>query len=889
MNKKTFLVALFLGAQALFSQNAPKYKNPKLPVEERVQDLLSRMTAEEKFWQMFMIPGDLSDGAENYKNGIFGFQVSAKGSTDASNQILDYSAASNAQETVKLINKIQKYFVEKTRLGIPIIAFDEALHGLVRDGATAFPQSISLAATFDPALVKRVSTAIAMESKSRGIRQILSPVVNLASDVRWGRVEETYGEDPFLSSKMGVAYVSSFEERGVITTPKHFLANSGDGGRDSYPIDYNERYLEEYQLPPFRACFTEGGSRSVMTSYNSLNGSPCTANDWLLNKKLKGEMNFKGFIISDANAVGGGNVLHYTAKDYPESSANAINNGLDVIFQTAFDHYKLFQPPFLDGRIDQKNIDESVARVLRLKFELGLFENPYADEKETNKWNGNPLHKLLSREAAEKGIVLLKNETKVLPLQKTIKSIALIGNDITEARLGGYSGPGNGKVSMLDGIKAKLGKSVAINLAEGCARKSTAYTVVPNSNLFTVENGKSVNGLTGEYFNNVQVNGNPVVKRVDNAINFDWTLYSPDQARINYDFYSVKWTGKIKSPLAGTYKIGFEGNDGYRLYLNGKLIIDNWKSQSYGTKLADFTFEKGKEYDIRAEFFESQGYAKLKLIWNVGRDNDWQNKIDEAVAAAKKSDVAVIAAGIEEGEFNDRAYLGLLGHQEELINAVAATGKPVVVILVGGSAVTMDKWINNVPSILDVWYPGEDGGNAVANILFGDKNPAGRLPITFPVFEGQLPLVYNHKPTGRSDDYTNLNGAPLFPFGYGLSYASFEYSNLKFAKKQIGKSEGTKVSCTIKNISNVDGDEVVQLYVRDVLASLAQPVKQLKGFQRISLKAGESKEVTFEINKETLQLLNQDMKWVVEPGDFRIMIGASSRDIRLRDILTVTE
>ena len=354
MNKKAFLIALFFGVQTLFSQSTPKYKNPKLPVEDRVQDLLSRMTVEEKFWQMFMIPGDLSDGSENYKNGIFGFQVSAKGSTDANNQILDYSAASNAKETVKLINKIQKYFVEKTRLGIPIIAFDEALHGLVRDGATAFPQSISLAATFDPALVKRVSTAIAMESKSRGIRQILSPVVNLASDVRWGRVEETYGEDPFLSSKMGVAYVSSFEERGVITTPKHFLANSGDGGRDSYPIDYNERYLEEYQLPPFRACFTEGGSRSVMTSYNSLNGSPCTANDWLLNKKLKGEMNFKGFIISDANAVGGGNVLHYTAKDYPESSANAINNGLDVIFQTAFDHYKLFQPPFLDGRIDMK-------------------------------------------------------------------------------------------------------------------------------------------------------------------------------------------------------------------------------------------------------------------------------------------------------------------------------------------------------------------------------------------------------------------------------------------------------------------------------------------------------------------------------------------------------
>ncbi|WPO79320.1 glycoside hydrolase family 3 C-terminal domain-containing protein [Flavobacterium sp. KACC 22761] len=889
MNKKIFLLGLFLGFQSLFSQNTPKYKNPKFPVEERVQDLLSRMTTEEKFWQMFMIPGDLSDGEANYKNGIFGFQVSAKGSTDASNQILDYSAASNAKETVKLINKIQKYFVEKTRLGIPIIAFDEALHGLVRDGATAFPQSISLAATFDPGLVKRVSTAIALESKSRGIRQILSPVVNLASDVRWGRVEETYGEDPFLSSKMGVAYVSSFEERGVITTPKHFLANSGDGGRDSYPIDYSERYLEEYQLPPFRACFTEGGSRSVMTSYNTINGSPCTANDWLLNKKLKGEMNFKGFIISDANAVGGGNVLHYTAKDYSESGANAINNGLDVIFQTAYDHYKLFQPPFLDGRIDMKNIDEAVARVLRLKFELGLFENPYADEKETNKWNGNPAHKLLSREAAEKGMVLLKNENNVLPLKKSIKSIALIGNDIIEARLGGYSGPGNGKVNMLDGIKAKLEASAQVNFAAGVARRSKEYVPVPSIRLTSIENGKTKNGLVGEYFNNVQLSGSPVLTRVDQGINFDWTLYSPDQEKINYDFYSARWSGKIKSPETGTYKIGFEGNDGFRLYLNGKLVIDNWKSQTYSTKLVDFNFEKDKEYDIKIEFFESQGYAKFKLVWNVGVNNNWQSKIDEAVAVAKKSDVAVIAAGIEEGEFNDRAYLGLLGHQEELINAVAATGKPVVVVLVGGSAITMDKWINNVPSILDVWYPGEDGGHAVANILFGDRNPAGRLPITFPVFEGQLPLVYNHKPTGRSDDYTNLNGAPLFPFGFGLSYSTFEYSNLRFDKKQIGKSESTKAYCTIKNTSNVDGDEVVQLYVRDVLASVAQPIKQLKGFQRISLKAGESKEISFEINKETLKMLNGEMNWVVEPGDFRIMIGASSRDIRLREVITVLE
>ena len=437
-NSVKFLL-VFIGVTLLnqtgLCQSVLPYKNPKLPIEERVKDLIARMTPEEKFWQLFMIPGDLSDGKEKYKNGIFGFQVSAKGNKDAAGQLLNYSAASNALQTAKLINSIQKYFVEETRLGIPIIPFDEALHGLVRDGATAFPASIGLAATWDTSLMNLVATAIAHETKSRGIRQILSPVVNIASDVRWGRVEETYGEDPFLSSEMGVAFVSPFEKMGVVTTPKHFIDNSGDGGRDSYPIDIDERLLDEIYLPPFKACFERGGSRSVMTSYNSLNGSPCTANNWLLNEKLKGQMNFQGFVISDASAVGGANVLHYTAKDYPDASAKAINNGLDVIFQTAYEHYKLFIPPFLDGRIDQKTIDSAVARVLRVKFELGLFENPYVNEGEANKWNGNREHRALAKEAALKSIVLLKNarmpgqDKPVLPLKKSVKSIAVIGTD----------------------------------------------------------------------------------------------------------------------------------------------------------------------------------------------------------------------------------------------------------------------------------------------------------------------------------------------------------------------------------------------------------------------------------------------------------------------------
>ncbi len=888
-----FTLLIFLYHVGICQSMLP-YKNPKLPIEERVKDLIARMTPEEKFWQLFMIPGDLSDGKEKYKNGIFGFQVSAKGNKDAAGQLLNYSSASNALQTAKLINSIQKYFVEETRLGIPIIPFDEALHGLVRDGATAFPASIALAATWDTSLMNKVATAIALETKSRGIRQILSPVVNIASDVRWGRVEETYGEDPFLSSAMGVAFVSPFEKMGVVTTPKHFIDNSGDGGRDSYPIDINERLLDEIYLPPFKACFEKGGSRSVMTSYNSLNGSPCTANNWLLNEKLKKELNFQGFVISDASAVGGANVLHYTAKDYPDASAKAINNGLDVIFQTAYEHYKLFIPPFLDGRIDSKTIDSAVARVLRVKFELGLFENPYVNEDEANKWNGNPAHKVLAKEAALKSMVLLKNnhmsgqDNPVLPLKKSIKSVAVIGTDAMEARLGGYSGPGNNKVNILNGIENKLGKSVNVIFAPGCGRSSPEWITVPGTNLYTNVNGKTQRGLQGEYFNNVQLTGEPVMTRIDHKIDFGWTLYSPD-SKINYDFYSVKWTGKLKAPVAGNFKIGIEGNDGYRLYLNGKLIIDNWKSQTFTTKLVSYQFEKDKEYDIRIEFFESQGYARFKLVWNVGVPKDWQQKINEAVNAVKKAEVAVVVAGIHEGESQDRAYLNLPGHQEEMINQIAATGKPIVVVLIGGSAITMTNWIQNVPSILDAWYPGEEGGDAVADVLFGDYNPAGRLPITFPVFEGQLPLVYNHKPTGRTDDYADLNGQPLFPFGFGLSYSNFEYSNLQFEKKQFAKDDSTMVYCTIKNTSNRDGEEVVQLYIHPLLSSVAQPVKLLKGFQRIFLKAGEEKKIGFKITRELLKVLDINMKWTVEPGTFRVMIGASSKDIRLRDLIDVSE
>jgi beta-glucosidase len=886
MIKKLSLALLIF--TLIVQAKAQPYKDAKLPVEERVKDLLARMTPEEKFWQMFMIPGDLTQDKEKYKTGIFGFQVSTVGqNANAAGQMLSYAAGASAIETAETVNEMQRFFIEESRLGIPIIPFDEALHGLVRRGATAFPQSIALAATWNTELMHRVSKAIAIECKTRGIRQILSPVVNIASDVRWGRTEETYGEDPYLASEMGVAFVSEFEKMGVITTPKHYLANVGDGGRDSYPIHFNERLLREIYFPPFEACFKRGGSRSVMTSYNSLDGSPCTANDWLLNQVLKKEWGFKGFVISDAGATGGANVLHFTAKDYPESTAKSINNGLDVIFQTSYDHFKLFSPPFYDGRIDQQTIDNAVSRILKLKFELGLFENPYIDTKAAGEWNGHPAHRQLAKEAAQKSIVLLKNEKQTLPLSKTIKSVAVIGADAAEARLGGYSGPGINPVSILDGIKNKLGDEVDVRYAKGCDRENIEYVTVGSDFLSCTTDAKTQKGLNGEYFNNVTLTGKPVFTRVDPQVQFQWTLFSPDPEKLTYDFYSVRWTGKLKSPVSGKYKIGIDGNDGYRLFLNDKLLINNWKKLSKQTIVTDFSFEKDKEYDIRIDYYEPAGNAFFRLVWNVNVNNNQSDEINNAAELAAKSDVAVVVVGIEEGEFRDRAYINLPGRQEELINKTAATGTPVVVVIVGGSAVTMNNWLKNVPAVIDVWYPGEEGGNAVADVLFGDYNPAGRLPITFPVFEGQLPLVYNHKPTGRGDDYNNLTGQPLFPFGYGMSYTTFEYSDLKIDRNNISTSDSSVVRCKITNTGKLAGDEVVQLYIRDELASVARPVIELKGFCRIHLNAGETKEVSFTVNPEMLSMLDIDLKKVVEPGDFRMMIGASSKDIRLRGIITV--
>ena len=874
-------------------QDAP-WRDPVRPIEERVRDLVGRMTLEEKFWQLFMIPGSLDDPSHDYSNGVFGLQIStgveepddATDDDDAARAPDDVARAAGdaARAHAARINAIQRYFVEQTRLGIPIIPFDEALHGLVREGATAFPQAIALAATWDTALVGRVARAIARETRSRGIRQVLSPVVNIASDVRWGRVEETYGEDPHLASVMGRAFVRAFESAGVVTTPKHFVANVGEGGRDSYPIEHGERMLEELFFPPFRATLDEG-ARSLMTAYNSVDGAPATQNRWLLTEKLRRDWGFGGFVISDAAATGGATVLHMTEPNTQSAAKHALEAGLDVVFQSSYPQHRPYLEAFRRGMIADSVIDAAVARVLRAKFALGLFEEPYVDPDSAAYWNGRALHRALARDAARASIVLLRNERGALPLSPSPASIAVIGTDAVEARLGGYSGPGVEKISILDGIRMRFGDATAIHHAPGPGRVTTAYTVIPTEHLRTTADGRTVPGLTGEYFANNGLAGEPAIVRTDEHVDFRWTLDSPARG-IPFDWYSVRWSGRLLAP-EGVRRIGIEGNDGYRLWLDGRLLIDNWKKQSYGTMLTEVALEPGRTYDVRLEFFESTGGARLRLVWDAGVADRSRAQIDSAVSLGRESDVAIVVAGIEEGEFRDRAFLRLPGHQEALIREIAATGTPTVVVLVGGSAITMHDWLDQVDAVLLAWYPGEQGGRAVADVLSGDYNPAGRLPITFPIAEGQLPLRYNHKPTGRGDDYLDLTGQPLFPFGFGLSYTTFEYSALSIDPVTIGTGDTAVVRLTVRNTGTRAGDEVVQLYLRDVLASRARPVLELADFQRIQLAPGETRGIRFTLGPEQLKMLDAHLRPVVEPGTFRVLVGRSASDIRLRGELTV--
>lgn len=841
------------------------YKNAALAPEVRAADLLARMTAEEKFWQLFAMPDDTTLDLAKLQHGLYGLQVRP-------------GPGGGGREVAARINTLQRFFVTRTRLGIPMIPWEEGLHGLAQGGATVFPQAIGLAATWDSALVARVAAATAREARARGIRQVLSPVLNLATDVRWGRVEETFGEDPWLASQLGVAFVHAFESAGVVTTPKHFVANVGDGGRDSYPVEASRRWLEELHFPPFRAAIAAGGARSVMASYNSLDGEPATANRWLLTDKLRGDWGFEGVVISDAGAVGGANVLHMTAPDYPTSAERAIAAGLDVILQTSVDHAALFRPAFLPGRLPPEAIDRAVTRVLRLKFALGLFEQPYVTFDSIGEARMLAEHRTLAGEAARSSLVLMHNDRGILPLDTTMRSLAVIGVDAAEPRLGGYSGPGNHPVSIRDGLASRLGGRTQVRYTPGPGRGTAEFVAVPSSAL-----GE---GMRGEYFANIALAGRPTVTRTDATIDFSWPFGGPDTA-LAYGWYSARWTGTLQPPASGTLRLGVEGNDGYRLYVDDRLVIDRWGKRGASLTSAPLTVVAGRGVAIRVEYFENSGAGRVRLVWDHGTSRDWRGEIANAVAAARASDAAVVVVGIEEGEFRDRASLRLPGHQEALVQAVAATGRPVTVVLIGGSAVTSADWGERVGAVVQAWYPGDAGGDAVAQVLVGDAPFAGRLPFTVPVAEGQLPLTYFHKPTGRGDDYLDLTGRPAYPFGHGTSSSEVEYDALVVAPSSPRAGERVVATVRVRNIGQRSAAEVVQLYLRDEIASVARPVLMLAGSALVRLAPQEAREVRIDLPPERFSLLDRQLQRVTEPGRFIVLVGRSSADLRLRAVVTL--
>lgn len=875
------LLLIFLCCSLLV--RAQLYKDPSQPKEARVADLLGRMSASEKAWQLFMVPSDFDTTKCRFTDGIFGIQLFASALSDPTQQILNYSSANTNLELIAHANDIQKHFIENTRLGIPIIFFDEGLHGLVRAQATSFPQAIALAASFDPPLVQSAAQQIAREARLIGIRQVLSPVLNLASDVRWGRTEETFGEDPYLASQMGLAFVRPLEAAGVVCTPKHFVVNVGAGGRDSYPIGLSERTLYMSHYRPFLTAFHEGKARSVMSAYNSFEGYACSASEKLLNETLKKDWAFRGFVISDANAVGGELVLHRTSSTYNESGKHALSAGLDVIFQTDCTHFKLFEPSLLGQELEQARIDSAVARVLRIKFELGLFEQPYLalpKEKEIQKLLSEGFD--IAQKCAEASMVLLKNDIQknknaLLPLAKDSK-ILLLGEAASVVKLGGYSGKGFQNVSIKAGLEAEFGlKNVSYFDFPKKPWESTEIVLQTTNNWFEIPNG-----FTATYFDNPTLSGAPVLNRTENQIDHHWTLYGPNDQTGN-SFYSARWEAQLIGKQNKTIEIGLAGNDGFRLFLNDTLRIDQWEKQGSHQRKVAIQLSEGQTYKLRIEFREPQGNGRIKLFITepLSESSEFYLEAEKVL----DSDVAIMVVDYPEGEFQDRSSLALAPAQVTLIKEIKACGIPVVVVVVGGSAVTMTDWQDDAAAILYNWYSGEAGGLALANILSGKVSPSGKLPFTIPQHEGQLPLSYWHEATGRGDDYITGSGEPLYPFGYGLSYTQFAYSQFKIAQNTYSLQSGSdtlELSFLIQNTGQFDGAEAIQFYVKPIYSEETLPVQYLIDTKKVTLKKGETMGfVSYKIPLSKLGIPTGPGSDAY-PTQFRLQIGSSSKDIRLQ-------
>ncbi|MDO3694664.1 glycoside hydrolase family 3 N-terminal domain-containing protein [Wenyingzhuangia sp. chi5] len=881
MKKITIALVVFLGfLNQGFAQKKYPYQDATLPVEERLTDLLSRMSLEEKVRQMDMYKGEYFKEDENFSKTKTKNKIGNLG-VGAIHDIYPRSA--------KMINDLQKNVIKSNQWGIPALIMCEMLHGYLDEGSTAFPMNIGLGATWDTQLMEKVGGVIGAEARAHGVHFGLGPVLGIGREPRWGRVAETFGEDTYLAGELGLSMVKGMQgdtlasDRSIIAEPKHFAVHSQpEAGGNSSPVLVGERTARQDFLPSFEKVFTKGGALGTMCAYSELDGIPCAANHWLLTDVLRKEWGFKGIVVSDLGAIKYIQTTHYAANSPRESIRQAVAAGVDMQFYDFTNEF--WQETIVDlvkkGELSMADIDRAAGGVLRLKFLLGLFENPYTAKNLIKERFHSKENQEIVLEAGRKSITLLKNKNNLLPLSKDIKTIAVIGPNADASRLGGYSVKNKVATTVLQGIKEVAGKNTEVLYEEGVPLIVKGQ-IIPSKYLFTPD--ESQNGLKGEYFNNRNVEGKPALTRIDDKLQFDWP-WNPGVG-VNDDDFSIRWTGFIKSDTSFDGWIGLSSDDGIRMWIDDQLVIDNWTKGATSIVTTPKKIEAGKKYKVRIEMWEGGWGARAHLRWNLEKIN-----LQPAINIAKKADVAVVVLGesrelVEENR--DVATLDLHGMQQELIEAIQKTGTPVVCVLLNGRPLSVN-WINeNIPAILEGWFPGEAGGKAVADVIFGDYNPGGKNPITFPKSVGQLPIYYNQKPSAIHR-YVSESENPLYTFGYGLSYTSFEYSNLTLSKDKIKTDGSVVVGVDVKNTGDYDGDEVVQLYINDIYSSVTTPQKTLKGFERVFIKKGETKHIQFTLTPEELSIWNRDMVRVVEPGDFEVMVGGNSINL-LKTTFTVTK
>lgn len=762
------------------------------------------------------------------------------------------------------------------RLGIPSLKMTDGPLGVRWNKATAFPSAILMAATFNPDLIEKVGKAIAIETKAKGRHVILAPCVNIARIPMGGRNFESFGEDPYLTSRMTVSYIKGVQSENVVATVKHFAANNQEHQRMFVDVQVDKRTLNEIYFPAFKAAVQEANVLAVMSAYNKLNGFYCSENEYLLKTTLKNKWNFSGLVMSDWGAV--------------HSTELTFKNGLDLEMPDGkFLNRETLLHKIKNGELKEDELNDKISRLLRVMFKIGLFEKYEYDSTKVNTIE----HKKLALEVAKEGMVLLKNENQILPLDvNRINSIAVIG---PTSKVAIYGGGGSSMVSPyhavspLEALNQKIGDKIKIHFAQGDLLMGQIQIIKPEF-LYPDKNEKE-NGFRGEYFDNIDLKGEPQKIRIDKNLNFNWENEAPFPD-FGKDYFSVRWTGFIKVDKSGKYLIQVSSDDGVRLFIDDKLVIDDWNDHAELTNSYPITLNANQFYKIKLEYYERGGAA----ICRLGLREEEDDLITQAVEAAKKSDVALVFVGTNfayESEGFDRKDLFLPGKQEQLINEISKVNKNTIVILTTGSPVLMNNWIDKVHAVLQSWFGGEQIGNAIADIILGNTNPSGKLPITFPVrwedcsayktysvengisrYDDQIFVGYRH--------FDKYNIEPLFPFGFGLSYTTFEFSDLKISKNHFTHSEMIEVSFKIKNTGKRKGKEIAQLYVSDLVSSLPRPVKELKRFSKIELNPGESKEVKFILSSEDFKFFDPDIDdWKFEPGEFKIMIGHSSRDIKL--------